>query len=1499
MKNLIFRSTLLLCAIMFPIVIQATVSGDRIFIPNKQAYGSEAWKMPWVSGGISTRAIAVSNGVVYGALAGASTSTNETGIAWYNTFYYTTSDPTGTTTAWGVLNTGQTYNGVGLATDDNKNLLVAYGSNPESTTAHTKFRIYKAASKLGEVIDPTNYKEIEVHISSVGYCRYFSASGNLWDGKGYIYMTDGKKAIRVTINASGTNIGASISDNYIGHAVTLPSSIASDATYTTEDYIKPIHNGKYMLSLRSGDISVSPTTILDVDINWESGSITVPTTWQASYYQMPDVTSFKGHELYAHPYGTRNYTSSTGVYHTVTDMNGNAVKFPVAVILDRSGAYSQTISSQPNNGSGNKGCYATVNAWCVFEQIDANTMGLYMLSPYNGTTSFNEISRYDITYETYSGEIVINETDAPNRQDAVLNWSQFNHPCSGYKVEYNTNYTNASGAQTTDYVTLHENITATTATLKDIYWVLSSKKRYARTYNFRITPLKSDGTAVGHPITMSLTPKFLAIPASWSNPALIDYPGYQKCQLFWKMASYGPTSEAYYNVYRDGVKINEAPIVGYNYLDTEIKAGKHSYYIETMYLDQSATATNSPQQVSIAKRDPRKTTYSIEEIYNYRIGTGAGQVWSTNSIFSNLLHNKGVRYKQGVYYKGNWYIAQQVDGNATGVAGESAYGGVVRFSADKNKILTDEANRLFGYDVKATQSATGGTGGMGFSVGIASDEGGNLFVRRSGITSDWTATTTARQSFVFELGCGWVYLRNSDGSYNTTPIFVDLSACKIHDIRGSNANNLYYGRVDYYCMRGDLTSIGGVAYLYVSSHLSKRSNVIKLTRTSSTAITATLVDKVDLTLTHSDTGEEFKTGDENYAFPVKYLVKNSDGTFTEQYRGDYIHNLRGNVYANITPTNNPNDATDKQSVIYDTRSRINNAGGCTIGWNGEIFLITPQCTYSQNTGNFFVAMGDRSQYDASGNIVTDANGDAKMLDNYYADLSKPIPVAQKTQDELTDGSYADNNGNWIYAVHGKIENEEEIGLTAGFTDPGEANCVYIYQYIPGVRFAKYRLLPNNYFPPTPVDLVIDNIYASTEYNPTMDLIRYDGTAKFGIALNSDETSTTGNVTYDIESYTYTLQDANGNDVWTFIIKPDGTYTYTHKQKQSDGSYKEITNQANETSVTFVNEPYTSYIADNEENASEYKTHDAYFVVKVADLYRNTTYNSSVTVNYVNKDNVNDKHNSETYVDDATKDYTPIAPSVEATVAHKTMISVNDWDGDGIVNDLDNTNGIEDPDDNTDQYRVELNVDAPNTTEPVSYYKITATSPDGTVHEIKNFTLMVDGVPETDTNGNKVVRDYIPGDYNFDDNEGKAASDSPGESTLVWYHDVLHNTYSEGQTPNEWIYTITAVYGNDNPKITQSADGADAIPTNINTGIEVVYGDVEENLRAYPVPAYTTLTVKASETIKSISIYNLTGSEVLYVAGNNDTTMEIDVQSLATGYYIMRVNKMNPIKIIKK
>ena len=1450
MRPRFIKGTLLLCsALLFNPAQAEQVNGWTITVPNAPQAGSECdWDGAATS--LSTPQIAVSNGVIYGVLDGANSTTGSSGIVWYNTFYYNTSDPTGATTAWGVINTGSTNNGLGIAADSRKNIVFAYGTNPGATTQITKMRVYKAASSQGEVVDPTQYKDLDfskVFTAITNFTNTFSASGNLWDGTGYLYFTNGSVVVRITVthNSDGTI-------SYKQTTVDIPSSLASTVR-PNDDYIKPLPNGLYMLMLRSNaSTTTSPTVTLDCTIDWSNLKFTAGAT-TTSYYQSSAMGYLKGHEIYAHPGASRN---------TAT---GNSGHHPITVAIDRTRSTSITSHYYWTSGVGAIG---TINAWCEFEQVDDNTLGLYMLSPRN--TGNSHVSRYDITADeisTIKGEIIKSPSGYPNRQNAVVTWDAMSEATT-YRVDYYTTYSTPTADYISNWATIASSTTDLSASIENIYSAQVSDYYYPRTYHIRVTPLTASGAPTGTAKSVTLTPELLSVAPTWRVLDGVEawsenYEGYQKLQLFWERPISGPRPD-YYNVYRDGVKINTDKIINLNFLDTEIPTGEHTYTIEACHNNYPSLSINSePRTVTIAPRNPMKTTYSIETIYNYPIGIEDGNV-KPQGIYANLTNR--VRYKQGVYYKGDWYVAQQYDNNAqdgTTAAG-TAYGGVMKFSADKNKILSETATRVIGYDISSSYSTLSL---KGYNVGVAADEGGNIFVRRGGSTGvNGNMTSTARKSFCFELGYGYIYLRNADGTYDSeSPITVDLSKCQISDNYGSDPwHGLYFGRTDYYNLSGDLSEVGGTAYLWISGSATYRSNKILLTRTGTSTISATLVEKVDIPTSMINTGDT-NTGVENYVFPVRYLKKNADGTFSHEYRRDYIHQLRSRVYADIKPTNNATDATDTLSVVYNTLSRVNNAGGCTIGWNGEIFLITPQCTYSQNSGNFLVSMGDRTDYSATRNTGSE-NG---MLDNVYADLSNPIPAAQLTQDEITDGSYNDANGNWLYAVHGKIENEEEIGITEGFTDPGEATCVYIYQYIPGVRFAKYRLVPNNYFPGTPVDLTINNMHEDTEYTDG-DLVRYDGKAQFGIALETSVT-TTGNVNYEIDDYTYTFKDAAGTDVWTYTVSPDGSYTYT---RVKDGE----TTTGSGTGA-LVNESYTDINGD---------VHSAYFTFEHSDLKRDTNYQSTVTVNYVNTVDDTDKHQSETTVDEDKRNYTPEPPVKENVTVFK---GEDDSSVDGI-------------------YRVEVNFDQPATTpeEPVSYYEVIVTKPvvDANGNQIKDaegnlvtvtdtitgFDLMVGGVPEN------TGKDYVPGNYDFDSNEGQYAEG--GTSTVIFYYTVPETTPDDNAStdPMDWTYTVSAVYGGSNPNISAEAS-VDMSPSNGGTTAIENIGNSNGKLNVYPVPAQTVITVKAAEAIETVTLYSLTGTAVMEFAGNSDTTMTVDISALASGYYFLEVNRNPVVRVLKK
>ena len=1405
MKKVFTRSILLLCALLLSHTAYAD-NGYTITVPTIPTSYSECY---WTgtqttssTSKVSTTSMAVSNGVIYGVIAGYSASSSSNGIAYYNTI----------SSSFGLISTGATYNGSGIAADSQKNIIFAYGADPWDSSASpiTSMRVYKAGSAMGDLVDTSNYKDLDfssVLTDITSYTEYFSASGNLYDGTGYIYFTNGSKIVRITVkhNSSGTI-------SYTQSTITIPTALAS-STYPGKNFIRQQPNGLFMLMIRSNtSTAVSPTITLDCSLDWTNLRFTSYGT-TSSYYQASSMAYLKGHELYAHPSGTRNTATNADGHH------------PVVVAIDRS--QSTTVTSHYGWTTGAVGAYGTVNAWCEFEQINDNTMGLYLLSPQN--TGNSHVSRYDILATETSdltGTVVKNTVNAVNRQDASLSWNALSG-ASSYKVEYYTTYTIGTTDYTTTWSTIAESTTATTATLEDICWRGYSSVYYPRTYHFRVTPLTAGGNLTGSALTVSLTPDLLATPVNWrSYDPIKNYNGYQKVQLFWSPADYGCPPN-YYNVYRDGVKINEKQLLVYNFIDLLVPADDHSYYIEACY-NQSSEMTGddktytSTKTITVAKRNPMKTTYSLEEIYNHRIGTEI----VGKDLYPNLTTK--TRYKQGYYYDGAWYIAQMSDQTS------DAKGGVIRLQAHTSaEILAATGTRPIEFTANR-------------NAGIAMDDAGNIFVRRGGNTG-----YDARTNFAYELGWGHIYKYTGNGEFAhltgaLVSSHVDLTGIGLEEDceQWAYAGDIWDGRVDYYAMSGNIAD--GTAYLYVSSHRSKKAIKVKLTNSGS-AVTADIDDSTIITLKKSETGEDFDYGDENFVFPVKCNGRN-----------DYVYNCRSRGYFNIIP----GTSSSTQKSIYETRSRVNNAGGCTIEFNGEIFLITPQCTYSQNSGNFIVAMGSRE----------DSNGET-TLTAATADLSNLIPVAQWTQDDITDGSYSDANGVWLTAVPGLIAGE--VDLTSAEAD--QADCVYIYEYVPGVRFAKYRLVPNNYFPPTPVDLEINSVYDETEYREN-DLVRYDGVAKFGTAIDNETiSSASGNANYKIDSYTYTFRDAAGTDVWTYTVYPDGKYTYT---RVKDG---ETTTGSGEGAL--VSEEYTDI---------EGSTHDAYFVLEHSDLKRGTVYESTVTVNYVNTTDATDTHQSETTIDQATKDYTPIAPEPESVTLYEGK------EGTSVEG----------------MYRIEVNFDEPtdesgNTPEePVSYYVVTVTKPvvDANGNPVKDengnpvtvtetvtgFELMVNG-SANDNSGN--YYDHIPGDYDFDNNEGYWASESSNKSTIVFYYTTPVSS-TTSTDPSDWIYNIEAVYGGTNPNISAEASDSDSAENVVVTLIESISGDVV-SYSVYPVPAHATVTVTAPEAIESLKVYSIAGEAVMTADGNGECSATLDINHLAAGYYLLEINGGTIVRIIKK
>lgn len=78
-----------------------------------------------------------------------------------------------------------------------------------------------------------------------------------------------------------------------------------------------------------------------------------------------------------------------------------------------------------------------------------------------------------------------------------------------------------------------------------------------------------------------------------------------------------------------------------------------------------------------------------------------------------------------------------------------------------------------------------------------------------------------------------------------------------------------------------------------------------------------------------------------------------------------------------------------------------------------------------------------------------------------------------------------------------------------------------------------------------------------------------------------------------------------------------------------------------------------------------------------------------------------------------------------------------------------------------------------------------------------------------------------------------------------------------------------------------------VPKNFITtsGVEEIQGTMEQNIKLYPVPATSTVTVAGSESGTEIAVYTIGGMKVKSVQSVGDHTV-IDVTDLPSGIYVV-------------
>ncbi len=298
---------------------------------------------------------------------------------------------------------------------------------------------------------------------------------------------------------------------------------------------------------------------------------------------------------------------------------------------------------------------------------------------------------------------------------------------------------------------------------------------------------------------------------------------------------------------------------------------------------------------------------------------------------------------------------------------------------------------------------------------------------------------------------------------------------------------------------------------------------------------------------------------------------------------------------------------------------------------------------------------------------------------------------------------------------------------------------------------------------------------------------------------------------------------------------------------------------------------------------------------------NVTYTSRVKVVYDLPENLNDE---------ASTSYRYSAENIsQKSHCHKTCAprgQVTVYEGIGTVEGA---------------YRIEINIENAEIIseneegDPVSHYEVSYTASAGSLMRSTEGTPLNDFILVTSSSQTEGASE-VPGTLVRDGSSGKALSESKTNCFICYYIDYreyvqsdsnkdeyrweLTRELDESEKPTNWTYNLTAVYADDNSLLRSTTSTPITVEDEDKhtTGSELLESD-ESSLKAFPIPAGSTLTVQSPRGIERITMLSSTGVVVKDIAGDGNTVMTIDVDDLTSGYYMLQVNDMPSIKVVKQ
>ncbi len=1035
----------------------------------------------------------------------------------------------------------------------------------------------------------------------------------------------------------------------------------------------------------------------------------------------------------------------------------------------------------------------------------------YSIKGYNeGGESAN--SAYASTFEVGFGAVNLEGTIDPNdaTKTAKLSWNApANGTLQGFEVikrETKNGSDNSSVTTDTKIADLASDVTtynypnyeALVTTIENgITYNTSTRFLVRAKMGQTITTEKGEQT--NEVLSNAVAPN---VPKAPYFTSIVTYKGRRTIALTWEVSS--TTNLKYYEVYRDGIKIL-SNYEGSSYIDAELPDGNYSYVVKAYYDEGGETVVKSslPGEASITY-SPDVTNYILDCIYDYPImtqdeWTAAGSPADAvvaKGWFANARSNVGLYgapgdvYRQAQFYNGNWYIAQ-LTARTELISGE--LGGKTKWFIPNNyseglptgttsdKYKSEWKGHIYSIGADAATIKTIGNAGS-----VVNDTYG---LENQSIAVDGTGKFWHRVTNGGPLNSTNLYYRPIKYLKGNIELTYEGHDFYYYEGQGIAANGKQYYRT-HYLAAGNYNN--GNPYVLLSMNLSADVYRVDLNAAGTAMSNITKFVAPYEGMTNPKTGEALhpKGSTENYSFPVP----GRNGAFIQTVRSI------GTWYV---------DPSGHYSLMYDATADITQSGGVAFTYNNEFFVLHPSTVRSNNPGYFRIDVAECGEGETAATVVPSKNN--------------LIPCVGNKLEEVSQFVAGNSNCSWYGTEFSEAD-----------------DCIYIYQYVPGVRFAKYRLYKRDAYPDVPV-----NINITTGYDDETNL--------------SDITRFDCKITWNRPSKKPTDQDHSFGLPGADIV----VNHYEVALKDQSGTVLKTWKVNDETDVSKV------FTIDYNQNADgEFFINADMYTAEIVPIYKRVNNGTLIRggMNYEVDQN----------------DYPAAIGEAKAYI----------YSGNGAAA------GMYRVDLDFDR------ATAANSNEPVSYFLVEYSTDGGaTFNTLNKFNLLKQGedyhhYPVEVTNG------QVPGNYKFGGSDTyKFGIDTPGEKGYALREKANPATdhkcvlyYYTNTNPSGFKYRITAVYASTNARIRKTAS---TNAENFNGGTTGIGDATGYSLSVYPVPATTAVTVTSPEAIESVRIFSTAGAEVARVAGEKDYTQSVDVSTLAPGVYMLVVNEQAPLRIVKK